>query len=98
MVKAVKWSKSAQKQLKNLYNFILEDSFQNAVKVKTDILWSTKILSSDFDKFPIDKYRIIKNGNFRAYEIHNYRISYEIKDKDVLILKIRHNKRKPVYR
>jgi hypothetical protein len=35
MVKAVKWSKSAQKQLKNLYNFILEDSFQNAVKVKT---------------------------------------------------------------
>lgn len=97
MVKSVIWSKSAQNQLHDLFDYILKDSYQNAEKVKTEILDATKILSDHFEKYPIDKYKIKNDGSFRAFEIYNYRITYKISPTIISILKIRHTKMKPKY-
>lgn len=45
MVREVIWPKSVQNQLTKVYQYILKDSFQNAEKVKEDILKSTRNLT-----------------------------------------------------
>lgn len=39
---------------------------------------------------PLDKYKINNNGNYRAFELHRYRISYLVKENEVVIVRIRH--------
>ena len=45
MVRIIRWPLPIQKQLANIYEYIFKDSFQNAEKVKSEILFSTKRLS-----------------------------------------------------
>jgi plasmid stabilization system protein ParE len=69
MVKKVVWTAPAQKQLEKAYEYILERSYQNAEKVKEDILASTRKLAEQPEAHPPDKYRRDNNGSFRAYEL-----------------------------
>jgi len=41
MLREVRWPLTAQNQLAKAYQYILMDSYQNADKVKKDILFST---------------------------------------------------------
>jgi plasmid stabilization system protein ParE len=52
--------------LEKAYEYIVNDSFQNAEKVKADILASTFKLSTHPEIHPPDKYRKNNDGNFRA--------------------------------
>jgi plasmid stabilization system protein ParE len=67
MVREVRWSLIAQKQLAAVYVYILNDSYQNAEKVKNDILKSTAKLSMYPKSYSLDKYKINNDGSFRAY-------------------------------
>ena len=95
MVREVIWPKSVQNQLTKVYQYILKDSFQNAEKVKEDILKSTRNLTLNPEIYPIDKYRKNNDGTFRAYELHRYRIAYRITEKKIIIVRIRHIKMEP---
>ncbi len=95
MVREVIWPKSVQNQLTKVYQYILKDSFQNAEKVKEDILKSTRKLTLNPEIYPIDKYRKNNDGTFRAYELHRYRIAYRITEKQIIIVRIRHVKMEP---
>jgi plasmid stabilization system protein ParE len=95
MVREVIWPKSVQNQLTKVYQYILKDSFQNAEKVKEDILKSTRNLTLNPEIYPIDKYRKNNDGTFRAYELHRYRIAYRITEKQIIIVRIRHVKMEP---
>jgi len=44
MVREIKWRLTAQNQLAKVYQYILKDSYQNAEKVKKNILFSTRKL------------------------------------------------------
>jgi plasmid stabilization system protein ParE len=77
MVKEVVWTAPAQKQLEKAYKYILERSYQNAEKVKEDILASTRKLAEQPEAHPPDNYRRDNNGSFRAYELHHFRIAYQ---------------------
>ena len=57
MVKKVIWPLHSQKQLAKAYEYILPDSYQNAEKVKADILASTRKLPDNPEIHPPDKYR-----------------------------------------
>jgi plasmid stabilization system protein ParE len=96
MVKKVIWSHAAMQQLAKAYEYILRDSYQNAQKVKTDILASTKTLSSYPEIYPLDKYRTNNDGSFRAYEIHRYRIAYRVTEKEIIITRVRHTSMDPL--
>lgn len=45
MVKEIRWPKKVQTQLLNAYQYILQNSYQGAEKVKQDILLSISNLS-----------------------------------------------------
>ena len=83
-------------QLKELYEYIRKDSFQNAEKVRNKILESIMSLSTKWEHHPPDKYRKIRDVKFRAYEILKYRITYHFIDNKILVTRIRHTKMNPV--
>jgi plasmid stabilization system protein ParE len=95
MVREVRWPSAAQHQLLKVYAHILKDSFQNAEKVKKEILVSTASLASHPEAHPLDKYRINNDGSFRAYEIYRYRISYRVTEKEIIVVRVRHTSMEP---
>jgi plasmid stabilization system protein ParE len=92
VVREVKWSLTAQKQLLKAHKYILEDSYQNAEKVKLKILLSTRRLNEMPEKHPADKYHKNNKGNYRAYEIYHYRKAYKITKSEIIITRVRHTK------
>ena len=95
MAHEVVWSATAIKQLENAYEYILKYSLQNAEKVRADILGSTRKLLANPEIHPIDKYRRNNDGSFRAYELHRYRIAYQITSNKIIIVRLRHTKMEP---
>lgn len=95
MVREVRWSPRPQHQLEKAYRYILLDSYQNAEKVMTDILTSTRRLAANPEMYPPDKYRNNNDGSFRAYELHHYRIAYRITEKEIIITGMRHTSMEP---
>jgi len=88
---------SAKLALKKAYEYIRNDSFQNAEKVKVKILQSIKELAHHPEIHPPDKYcSDNNNGEFRAYEIYKYRITYHISETKIIVLRIRHTKMNPL--
>ena len=86
----------AKVALKNAYEYIKIDSFQNAEKVKSEILKSFEELLKHPSKHPPDKYRRDNDESFRAYELFSYRITYHISDDEIRIIRIRHTKMNPM--
>lgn len=75
--------------------YIAEDSLQNAEKVKEDILGKVAHLAEYPSIYPPDRYKKENDGNFRAFELHRYRISYHVSLKEIRILRVRHTSREP---
>ena len=97
MVKEVIWPLAAQKQLEKAYKYILKRSYQNAKKVRQGLLTSTRELPNNPERHPRDKYRKENDGSFRAYELHHYRIAYQVTEKQVIIVHVRHTGMEPLY-
>ncbi len=72
----VTWSRLAKKQLQDAYEYIKQDSLQNAEKVRDEIIDSTIALERKSGIYPPDKYRFNNDGSYRAFELHRFRISY----------------------
>jgi len=98
MGKIIVWSELSLKHLESIHEYIFEDSgsLTKADKVINEILKSSQILSERPKKNPPDKFKIRNNGEYRAYEIYNYRIAYRIYKDKVRILRVRHTSREPL--
>jgi plasmid stabilization system protein ParE len=94
-IKKVVWTENAEMQLEEIYQYTLEDSQQNAIEIKNKIFKSTSQLLDFPEKYPNDKYKKNNDGNFKAYEIYRFRISYYISEKEIVIIRIRSTDRKP---
>jgi plasmid stabilization system protein ParE len=89
------WSKRAKAELQKAYLYILIDSYQNALKVKDDPIEITLDLSKHPEKYPIDKFKESNDGTWRAFEKHNFRVSYRIMPNQMRIVRLRHTSRFP---
>ena len=96
MNKIIRFDKSAAAQLKNAFEYIKRDSPVNAQKVRKEIIEACKQLYKFPEKYPPDKYKIDNDGSFRAFTLYNYRISYEIQETGISILRIRHTSMEPL--
>lgn len=67
------WSDKGKGGLKAAYKFILQESYQNAVKVTADIVAFTRKLSLNPEQHPPDKYKLYNDGSYSAFEKHKYR-------------------------
>ncbi|HLG39681.1 MAG TPA: type II toxin-antitoxin system RelE/ParE family toxin [Chitinophagaceae bacterium] len=95
MVREIRWSATAQKQLAKAYQYILLYSYQNAEKVKKEILDSTRKLAPNPEIHSPDKYRKNNDGSFRPYELHRYRIAYRVTANAIIIVRVRHASMEP---
>ena len=94
-VRNVVWGRLARADLRSAFNYIKRDSLLQAEKVSDDLRAAIRDLPSHPHMYPADKYKKSNNGNFRAFEMHNFRISYAIINETILVLKIRHVKQEP---
>lgn len=90
------WDKNAKTQLKKAYYKILKESYQGAITVRDSILNTIEKIPEQPHRHPIDKFKTDNSGNYRAFELHNYRVTYKITDKNIQILRVRHIKREPL--
>ena len=90
------WSKRARIELQKAYEYIRDDSPQNAVKVRDEIIDLTLDLPKHHEKYPPDKYKKRNDGTWRAFEIYHYRISYRIMPDQIRIIRMRHTRRTPL--
>lgn len=97
MEKEIIWSKTALEQLESIYFYLIKTTKSKTTsnKVVDTIYDSVTILKSNWEIYELDKMKKSNSGNFRAYEIYNYRISYKITTNEIFIVRIRHTKRNP---
>jgi plasmid stabilization system protein ParE len=93
--KKIHWNKDALNQFNKAIKYIANNSSQNAQKVRVEILTEISRLAEYAEIHPPDKFRIRNNGNYRAFELHRYRIAYYVSEFEVRILRIKHTSMEP---
>ncbi len=85
------WSAPAKADLRSIHDFIANDSRHYAKKVVRDLIDKTDIL----DRLPRIGQVVPELGddNIRQLQLYSYRLIYEIKGEDVLILAVVHKRR-----
>ncbi len=98
MAKIIVWSPIALSQIKSIYEYILDESgsVKIANKVIDKIVLSTKIILQQPKIYPADKFKYKNKGDYRAYEVYNYRIAYRILKDEIRILRVRHTSQEPL--
>lgn len=96
MVMITRWSRRAELQLQKAYLHIRKSSYQNAIKVRDDMVALSESLSINPERFPPDKFKLNNDGSYRAFELHRYRISFVILKEIVLIVRLRHTAMSPL--
>lgn len=90
------WSKVAKVQLQKAFNYLSQDSLQNAEKIRDEIIDLTLSLSEHPEIYPLDKYKQNNDGSYRAFEVYHYRISYRFINNDIHIVRMRHTSMSPL--
>ncbi|MCE7058853.1 type II toxin-antitoxin system RelE/ParE family toxin [Dyadobacter sp. CY343] len=93
----VVWDKIAVSQLREIYLYIRNSSYQNATSVRDQIIENVSKLKANPRRYNADKLRIDCNPDFRAFETQKIRISYYINEstKTVNIIRVRSVRQKP---
>ena len=92
----ISWDKQAVDYFSEAISYIRKDSPKNADKVRKAIIKKIKALAQKPEVHSPDKFKINNTGNFRAFELYRFRISYLVKENEVIISRIRHTSQKPV--
>jgi plasmid stabilization system protein ParE len=91
----VVWTRLAQLHMMKAYEFIRQDSSQNAVKVLEDIVAAVHKADHNPEFYNPDKYKINNDGSYRAFEKHKFRIAYRYTKNTIRVLRVRHSKMEP---
>jgi len=89
------WPEKTIHQLHEIYLYIAEDSILQADRIFNKLVESTSLLPEHPHKYPPDKYKMNNSGNYRAYELYHYRISYKITQNAIYIVRIRSTYQNP---
>ena len=90
------WTNRSQKQLRQIFDHISEDSPRNAIKVIQDIADAVHKAIPDPEIYGPDKYKADNDGSYRAFEKHHYRIAYRFSKNIIRVLRIRHTSMEPL--
>ena len=92
----VLWNDTAIRHVRNIYDYIQEQSLQNASKVVDEILAATESLKTNPERFAADKYKKNNDGSFRYFEIYQYRVAFRIHNAHIRILRVRSTDQEPL--
>ncbi len=86
----IKWNKTATRQFLDAISFIEETGYiEYAINLEKEILQRIRELSQSPNIYPTDRFRKNNNGNYRAFVVDNYRISYRVGENEIGIVRIR---------
>lgn len=91
----IEWDRHALRQFNKAILYIAEDSIQNAEKVRAEIIENIDGLPLHPERYPLDKYKLENDGNYRAFELHRLRVAYFAGSEVIRILRVRHTSREP---
>jgi len=91
----ITWDKQAIIYFRETIKYIRKDSLQNAENVKQGILERINELSERPEIHAADKYKTNNTGHYRAFELYHLRVSYLVKDDEVIIARVRSTKQEP---
>jgi plasmid stabilization system protein ParE len=94
-MRIIKWNKQSINQFNEAIKFIRSYSPQNAHKVKLLLLGKIEQLVNTPEIYSPDKYKINNKGDYRAFEMFRYRISYLVKEDEIIIARVRHTSMEP---
>ncbi|MFN0082455.1 MAG: type II toxin-antitoxin system RelE/ParE family toxin [Ferruginibacter sp.] len=92
----IHWNAPAKKQLRKIYDYIEEESPQNAKNVINKIIEKIETLDNNPERFGLDKYKINNDGSYCYFEIYRYRVSFRIYKTYIRILRIRSTDQEPL--
>jgi plasmid stabilization system protein ParE len=90
------WDKPALLFFRDAIQYIRKDSPQNADKVKKEILEKIRELSETPEIHNPDKYKIDNNGDYRAFELHRFRVAYFVQKEEIIITRVRNTRQEPL--
>ncbi len=90
------WRNAAVAYLENAIDYIRSDSPQNAQKVIVEINAILLKAAKNPEHYSLDKNRKNNNGSYRVIKIYHYRISFFYDETQLLIVRVRHSKQKPL--
>lgn len=93
--RAVVWTPTARRTLKEHVAFIKKISPSGAVRVRKEILLTTRFLATDAEMYQLDEYRLDLNSNIRRFFRWHYKVVFEILTDKVVILKVLHTSQNP---
>ena len=90
MKRKIIWDKKAINYLNKSISYIRKESVQSADRIKFEILQKIRDLPQNPEIHPADKYKQNNDGDYRYFELYHYRISYQIKEQEIVIIRVRH--------
>lgn len=91
------WNTSALDRFADELEGLAQSSYSKAEQVEQAILSSLQQAVNMPERYAKDKYKRNNPGYYRAFETHDYRVSYRYDEKQVRVLRIRHVHQKPLY-
>lgn len=89
------WTIRSQQHLRAAYNYISDDSPQNAKKVIEEIIIAVEKAIANPEFYGPDKYKSVNDGSYRAFEKYHYRIVYRFTKNIIRVLRVRHTRMEP---
>ena len=89
------WPQIAKQQLREIYDHIKEESLKNADKVRRAIVTASVELPGAPGRYNPDKFKKNNDGSFRAFELYHIRIAYQVTEKEIIIVRVRHTSMEP---
>ena len=94
-VKIIIWSKNASIQYYKILKHLKENAPESIDLVGNSILDLIESLSTQYNHYPLDRFKKNNDGTFKATFVFSYRISFKISHNSVNIIRIRHTSREP---
>ena len=97
MEKRIIWTRIAINHLDHIHEYIFNTSKSQFIadKLINKIYNSVNILRRNYEIYRPDIYKSLNDGNYRAYEIFHYRISYKVSNDIIFIISVRHTSMNP---
>jgi len=98
MGKIIIWTHQADADLNEAFLDLLErsKSIETTTRVIIAVYESTTILATNPEIYKLDALKENNKGNIRAYEKHTYRISYQVSEKFIYIIRVRYARKEPL--
>jgi plasmid stabilization system protein ParE len=95
-IKSIVWSQNATDQYYEVLEYLSKEAPEAIEIVANALLDLIESLSTEYNNHPLDRFKMKNDGTYKAAIVFSFRISYQIGEKHLRIIRIRHASREPL--